>query len=132
MAKWIDADKRMALYIRDGFDAISGAGLTCACCGREVIVGAHNSNKAAATLDHLDPRAATGARYDSRPENLVTLCEGCNWEKRDATMHDYLATRPAAFAAAAWARIGQRLARNVHFGAYRAAAKAAIKAAKGQ
>lgn len=124
MAKWLPRVQRYAHYLAEGMQA-DGSGLTCAICAREIFAGLHNSRPEAATVDHLDPRALTGEPFDRRPHNLVCVCQGCNSRKKDRTMQAYLSGFLADYAAAAWARIGQRLANKVNFGDWIAAASAA-------
>lgn len=59
-SKWIRPEKRLAIYMRDGFE--------CVYCGRDV---AHDG----ATLDHIRSRAAGGT---NKARNLVTACFSCN------------------------------------------------------
>lgn len=124
MAKWLPRVQRYAHYLAEGMQA-DGSGLTCAICARDIRAGLHNSRPEAATVDHLDPRALTGEPFDRRPHNLVCVCQGCNSRKKDRTMQAYLSGFSADYAAAAWARIGQRLANKVNFGDWIAAASAA-------
>jgi len=58
---WIRQDKRLALYLRDGF--------ACVYCGASVESGAQ------LTLDHLTPHSRGGSNDET---NLVTCCERCN------------------------------------------------------
>jgi len=129
MAKWLPRIQRYAHYMAEGMQA-DGTGLTCAICARAILAGLHNSRPEAATVDHLDPRALTGELFDRRPWNLVCVCQGCNSRKKDRTMQAYLAGFPVEFAAAAWARIGQRLASKVNFGDWITAAGVAGYSAK--
>lgn len=126
MGGWIGKQKRMALYVRDGLDLATMQGLTCACCGRPCIVGAHNSNRAAASLDHQDPRSVTGLEYDSRKENLVSVCFGCNTDRKAKSMAEFLRSQfGEGQALVAEAEIARRLARNSEWDSCLAAAKAA-------
>ena len=129
MAKWLPRIQRYAHYMAEGMLA-DGSGLTCAICARDIRAGLHNSRPEAATVDHLDPRALTGELFDRRPWNLVCVCQGCNSRKKDRTMQAYLAGFSADYAAAAWARIGQRLASKVNFGDWITAAGVAGYSAK--
>lgn len=72
--KWLRAEKRLALYIRDGF--------ACAYCGRDL----RNAAPADVTLDHLLPRSSGGT---NEPTNLVTACRSCNCSRQDKPWIDY-------------------------------------------
>ena len=61
--KWIRADKRLAIYLRDG--------LACVYCGR----GIEGDGFGCLTLDHVRP-SSHGGSNDAR--NLVTACRRCN------------------------------------------------------
>lgn len=63
---WIRQDKRLAIYIRDGF--------ACMWCGESVEDGA------CLTLDHVRPHSKGGSNDES---NLVTCCERCNKRRQD-------------------------------------------------
>lgn len=73
-SKWIRPEKRLAIYIRDGF--------TCAYCGRS-LKGAEPHD---VTLDHLLPRSAGGG---NEATNLVTACGACNYSRQDKPWVDY-------------------------------------------
>lgn len=62
-SKWIRREKRLAIYIRDGF--------TCMCCGRDL----RNAEPHDITLDHLRCRCREGS---NEATNLVTICRRCN------------------------------------------------------
>lgn len=72
--RWIRAEKRLAIYIRDGF--------ACAYCGRDL----RNAAPADVTLDHLLPRSAGGTNDAT---NLVTACRSCNSSRQDKPWIDY-------------------------------------------
>ena len=72
--RWIRVEKRLALYIRDGFG--------CVYCGRD-LRGAVPSD---VTLDHLLPRSVGGTNDAS---NLVTACRRCNSSRQDRPWVDY-------------------------------------------
>lgn len=72
--KWIRAEKRLALYIRDRFQ--------CAYCGRDLRHAAPNE----ITLDHLLPRSAGGS---NEATNLITACVSCNSSRQDKPWMDY-------------------------------------------
>lgn len=61
--KWCRRDKRLAIYLRDGF--------ACAYCGRDLRSMAPRD----VTLDHLIPVSEGG---NNAPLNLVTSCRSCN------------------------------------------------------
>jgi len=73
-SKWIRAEKRLAIYIRDSF--------TCAYCGASL----RNADAATITLDHLLPRSAGGG---NEATNLVTACRSCNSQRQDRPWLDY-------------------------------------------
>ncbi len=60
---WIRPEKRLAIYLRDGF--------RCGYCRRDL----HGGPAHEITLDHLDP-LANGA--SNEPLNLITACKSCN------------------------------------------------------
>lgn len=60
---WIRPERRLAIYIRDGF--------SCAYCGSDL----KNAAPADVTLDHLTPRSEGGSNVSG---NLVTACRSCN------------------------------------------------------
>lgn len=60
---WIRPVKRLAIYIRDGFQ--------CAYCGCAL----RNADPRNVTLDHLQPRCEGGTNHES---NLITACRSCN------------------------------------------------------
>jgi hypothetical protein len=61
--KWIRPEKRLAIYIRDGFQ--------CAYCGRDL----REAAPADVTLDHLNCRTHGGS---NEATNLITACKSCN------------------------------------------------------
>lgn len=62
-SKWIRPEKRLAIYIRDGF--------SCAYCGSDL----RGRGPEELNLDHLKPRSAGGSNSEC---NLVTACKSCN------------------------------------------------------
>lgn len=60
-SKWIRREKRLAIYIRDGF--------ACAYCGNSVEDGA------CLTLDHITPYCNGRNNHET---NLITACRKCN------------------------------------------------------
>lgn len=73
-SRWIRPEKRLALYIRDGF--------SCAYCGRDL----HNAAPSVVTLDHLLPRIAGGS---NEATNLITACRTCNSSRQDKPWVSY-------------------------------------------
>lgn len=73
-SKWIRPEKRLAIYIRDGF--------ACCYCGREL----RDATPAEVTLDHLLPRSC-GGKNDAT--NLVTACRACNSARGAKPWPDY-------------------------------------------
>lgn len=67
-SKWIRADLRLAIYLRDRF--------TCLYCSRDL----SDADPRDVTLDHITPKADGGSNL---PANLVTACLSCNCSKRD-------------------------------------------------
>lgn len=70
---WIRLHKRMAIYLRDGFD--------CVWCRCVFPLPEHGHGL---SLDHLEGEAHT-------PANLVTCCLPCNSERQDMLLEDWLA-----------------------------------------
>lgn len=68
---WIRQEKRIAIYIRDGWK--------CAYCGRCLKDAAHRQRQ----IDHIFPVALGG---DNSAVNLVTICDTCNLWKSDRTI----------------------------------------------
>jgi len=73
-SKWIRPERRLALYIRDGF--------RCAYCG----VDLKDAAPATVTLDHLLPRTFGG---DNANTNLVTACRACNSSRQETPWATY-------------------------------------------
>lgn len=73
-SKWIRPEKRLAIYVRDGF--------TCAYCGRDLRTAAPEE----LNLDHLTPRVAGGS---NEATNLVTACKACNSSRGAKPWADY-------------------------------------------
>lgn len=72
--KWIRKDRRLAIYLRDGF--------TCAYCGRDL----HGADPRDVTLDHLNAHHAAGHHHE---RNLVTACRSCNSSRQDKPWREY-------------------------------------------
>lgn len=72
--RWIRVEKRLAIYLRDGF--------LCAYCGSAL----QDAAPADVTLDHLLPRSAGGSNDAT---NLVTACRSCNSSRQDKPWLDY-------------------------------------------
>ena len=73
-SKWIRKDKRLAIYLRDGF--------VCAFCGTDL----HNANPFDVTLDHLNATHSAGNHHES---NLVTACRSCNSSRQDKPLAQF-------------------------------------------
>ncbi len=61
--QWIRKDKRLAIYLRDGF--------ACLVCGTDL----HGADPFDVTLDHIKPQSTGG---DNEAHNLFTCCRSCN------------------------------------------------------
>ena len=66
--QWIRADKRLAIYLRDGF--------ACIYC----LTDLHDADPTDVTLDHLRCQSDGGSNHEN---NLVTCCRHCNCSRRD-------------------------------------------------
>ena len=74
VGRWIRPERRLAIYIRDGF--------MCAYCGTDLRgVTAHEIQ-----LDHLIPRSEGG---NNTNENLVTACRACNASRGNKSVADF-------------------------------------------
>lgn len=73
-SRWIRPEKRLAIYMRDGFK--------CAYCGADL----KHAAAASVTLDHLVPRVAGG---NNEATNLITACRACNSSRQDTPWMDY-------------------------------------------
>ena len=73
-SKWIRAEKRLAIYLRDRF--------CCAYCGRDL----STAPACEVTLDHLAARSAGGSHEAS---NLVMACRSCNSSRQDKPWRQY-------------------------------------------
>jgi len=71
---WIRRDKRLAIYLRDGFE--------CVYCGAKA-----ESPGVMLSLDHLICRSAGGGNNAS---NLITACMHCNSTRRDTELGEWL------------------------------------------
>lgn len=72
--KWIRNEKRLAIYLRDGF--------CCGYCGKDL----HNAKPGQCSLDHLTPRSEGGS---NDANNLVTACLRCNMARGVAPWTQY-------------------------------------------
>lgn len=73
-SKWIRPEKRLAIYIRDGFQ--------CAYCGRDL----KDAEPQEVNLDHLLPRVSGGT---NEATNLITSCKSCNCSRQDKPWINY-------------------------------------------
>lgn len=74
-SKWIRKEKRLAIYVRDGF--------SCAYCGRDL----RGAEPCEVTLDHLLPRHYGGG---NEATNLITACRSCNSSRQDKPWIDFV------------------------------------------
>jgi len=114
-SKWIRKDKRLAIYLRDGF--------ACTYCGCDVLSGSscHSTgNGAMATLDHVVAVELGGSNDES---NLVTSCLSCNSSKQDKSLREFLAGLTDAKGVAK--RVRNRTRRSLR--KYRRAAKMSLR-----
>ena len=65
---WIRPERRLAIYLRDGF--------RCLYC----LADLHAADPRDITLDHLTPKADGGSNAEG---NLVTACRACNCSRQD-------------------------------------------------
>lgn len=70
---WVSKQKRLALYIRDGF--------SCSYCHSNINDGIK------LTLDHIIPRIEGGSNHET---NLVTTCKQCNEVKGDRNHETFI------------------------------------------
>jgi 5-methylcytosine-specific restriction endonuclease McrA len=63
MSQWITRERRLAIYIRDGF--------ACVYCQSDL----RDAQPESITLDHITPRSKGGTNHGT---NLVTACHNCN------------------------------------------------------
>lgn len=73
-SKWIRAERRLGIYIRDGF--------TCMYCGRDL----KNAPAADVTLDHLIACSKGGTNENT---NLVCACRSCNSSRGDRDLETF-------------------------------------------
>lgn len=99
---WISKDVRASIYRRDRG--------TCAYCGCELHIGAHNSDPQAASLDHVIARSTDGALRD--PKNLVAVCASCNSSKGATPLKTWCARQGRDYKACK-AEVTKRIARKV-------------------
>lgn len=72
---WIRKERRLAIYMRDGF--------RCQYCGREL---QYTDDPSYITLDHLTPRSEGGTNENY---NLVTACRSCNCARGAKPWQEY-------------------------------------------
>lgn len=75
VGRWIRADKRLAIYLRDGF--------RCLCCGRDL----HGADPRDVTLDHIVPVSKGGSNMES---NVYTCCRSCNSSRAAKTLRAFI------------------------------------------
>ena len=74
-AKWIRRERRLAIYMRDGF--------ACLYCGYGIDQGV------TLCLDHFKPRSKGGSNHSS---NLITSCMECNNRRQDRPVATFVRT----------------------------------------
>jgi len=72
--KWIRADLRLAIYLRDHFE--------CCYCGKDL----HGADPGDLHLDHLICRSEGGS---NAPHNLITACRRCNCQRGNKPWREY-------------------------------------------
>ena len=77
-SKWIRRDKRLAIYLRDGF--------RCAYCARDLA----GAEAAEVTLDHLN-----AGHSDHAQTNLVCCCRSCNSSRQDTPLAAWIGAAAA-------------------------------------
>ncbi len=107
--KWCRADKRLAIYLRDG--------MACVYCG----TGPATSESATLSLDHLLPNSKGGSNEGG---NLVTCCGRCNSRRGNMDLGQWLTVACGANAAKIAALITEHTALDLK--PFRAEAKAII------
>ncbi len=75
VGRWIRVDKRLAVYLRDGF--------RCLCCDRDL----HGADPREVTLDHVVPVCQGGSNEEG---NVYTCCLSCNSARADKSLAKYL------------------------------------------
>lgn len=88
-SKWLRPDKRLAIYLRDGF--------LCAYCGRNLV----NVPAAQRAIDHVVPISAGGTNDAA---NLCLSCKACNDRKQNKPARQYL-----------WEQYHNAIDRFIHF-----------------
>lgn len=68
LGRWIRPEKRLAIYLRDGF--------RCVYCGCDL----HGADPRDLNLDHVKPKCEGGT---NEANNLVTACRSCNSSRQD-------------------------------------------------
>jgi hypothetical protein len=82
--RWIRLSTRLAIYARDEFRC-----LACDLEGswqKQGRRGWHSMRPSALSLDHVISKLAGGS---NRPDNLVTLCVGCNSSRQESLFVDW-------------------------------------------
>jgi 5-methylcytosine-specific restriction endonuclease McrA len=75
--RWIRADRRLAIYLRDGF--------RCLVCMEEL-----EGKPGQLTLDHVVGRKLGGSHHE---KNLYTCCRSCNSQRQDRPLKTWLEER---------------------------------------
>jgi hypothetical protein len=74
VGRWIRVEKRLAIYLRDGF--------RCVYCMTDL----HGADPRDVALDHLTPKADGGTNDAT---NLVTACRSCNSRRQDMSVRRF-------------------------------------------
>lgn len=120
MARWLSDRAKEAIRLRD-VDADGEC--RCVYCLTACVLKANTNNPAAFSIDHIHARAEGGDLRN--PQNLVVACFSCNNNKKTKDTAEWMQARLGAEgAAAAQARIEERLSRNAKWAEYVADAKA--------
>jgi len=96
-SNWIRPDKRLALYMRDGFE--------CCYCGVDMA----EWGRFDVTLDHIRPHCKGG---NNTAHNLVTCCRSCNSSRQETPVATF-ARRKGLNPSTIWGRISARRARDL-------------------
>lgn len=75
VGRWIRVDKRLAIYLRDGF--------RCLLCDRDL----HGASPRDVTLDHVTPVCQGGSNNE---DNVYTCCLSCNSARADRALAKFV------------------------------------------